>query len=153
MTVHSWQKVWREGFAPQISDAGLEALKEALITDDPRLIQGATCSPPPLPCVADWPVEGGCAITYCGWQGDHLPTVEKVEDYFAQRCLEANQLLGEPAACLWFLNWFDDTPRGQMRTELLAEVRRSLRERESHGQETQAEDAPGGVGAALDTRD
>ena len=34
-----------------------------------------------------------------------------------------SERLGEPAACRWFLNWFDDTPRDQMRRELLAEVK------------------------------
>jgi hypothetical protein len=127
--MESWQKVWREGLAPQISTAGLESLREALVLDDPRLLQGATTSPPPLPCVQEWPVEGACGLGYCGWQGDELESVAEVEEYFAQKCFEADQILGEPAACRWFLNWFDETPRGQMRRLLLAEVNRSLAQR------------------------
>jgi hypothetical protein len=129
--MESWQKVWREGLAPQVSTAGLEALRAALVSDDPRLLQGATTSPPPLPCVQEWPVEGACGLGFCGWQGEHLESVAEVEEYFAQKCFEADQLLGEPAACRWFLNWFDETPRGQMRRLLLAEVNRTLAQRQA----------------------
>ena len=57
--MESWRKVWREGFAPVLSTAGLQALRKALTADDTRLIQGSTSSPPPLMCVQDWPVEAG----------------------------------------------------------------------------------------------
>ena len=127
--MESWQKVWREGVAPLLSTASLDALQSALLDDDGRLLQGATTSPPPLQCVQDWPCEGACAIGYCGWQGDGLETVAEVEEFFAQMCFEVDQRLGEPAACRWFLNWFDETPRGQMRDQLLPEVRRVLAER------------------------
>jgi hypothetical protein len=127
--MESWRKVWREGLAPQISTAGLEALRSALLNDDPRLLQSATTSPPPLQCVQDWPVDGACGLGYCGWQGDGLETVAEVEEYFARSCFECDQLLGEPAACRWFLNWFDETPREEMRQLLLAEVNRSLAQR------------------------
>jgi hypothetical protein len=127
--MESWRKVWREGLAPQISTAGLEALREALVSDDSRLLQGATTSPPPLQCVQDWPVEAACGLSYCGWQGDGLESVAEVEDYFAQRCFEADQILGEPAACRWFLNWFDETPRDEMRRLLVAEINRLLAQR------------------------
>ena len=50
--MENWRKVWREGVAPLLSAAGLEALRRALVTDDGRLLQGATTTPPPLPCVA-----------------------------------------------------------------------------------------------------
>jgi hypothetical protein len=127
--MESWRKVWREGLAPQISTAGLEALREALVNDDARLLQGATTSPPPLQCVQDWPVEAACGLSYCGWQGDGLESVAEVEDYFAQLCFEADQVLGEPAACRWFLNWFDETPRDEMRRLLIAELNRTLAQR------------------------
>ena len=125
----SWRKVWRDGVAPLISAAGLEALRRALSEDDVRLLQGATTSPPPLQCVQDWPVEAACGLSYCGWQGDGLESVAEVEDYFAQRCFEADQILGEPAACRWFLNWFDETPRDEMRRLLVAEINRLLAQR------------------------
>jgi hypothetical protein len=122
----SWQHVWRNGLAPLLSRESLDALHAALVSDDPRLLQGVTTSPPPLPSVADWPVEGACAIGFCGWQGDGLVTVGEVEDYFARLCHEADNLLGEPAGCRWFLNWFDETPREEMRRLLLIEVERWL---------------------------
>jgi hypothetical protein len=127
--IESWRMVWREGFAPVLSTAGLVALQQALRSDDHRLTQGSTTTPPPLMCVQDWPVEAACALGFCGWQGEDLETVGEVEEFFARACFEADERLGEPAACRWFLNWFDDTPRDQMRKLLLDEVERVLAER------------------------
>lgn len=120
--METWRLVWRDGFAPAISTAGLVALRDALAGDDRRLTQGSTTTPPPLVCVQDWPCEAACAAAFCGWQGEGLETVGQVEEFFATLCYQADQRLGEPAACRWFLNWFDDTPRDAMRRELLAEV-------------------------------
>lgn len=127
--MESWRSVWREGFVPVLSDRSLEALRDALVIDDPRLQQGVTTTPPPLMCTQDWAVEAGCAISYCGWQGENLPLVMNVHKYFADKCEEADQRLGQRAACRWFLNWFDETPRDQMRTELLAEIDLALEAR------------------------
>ncbi len=127
--MESWRKVWRDGLAPLISTEGLEALRSALSNDDARLLQGATTTPPPLQCVQDWPVEAACALGYCGWQGEGLESVAEVEEYFARLCFEVDQRLGEPAACRWFLNWFDETPRDEMRGLLLGEVNRTLAQR------------------------
>ncbi|MCX7664984.1 MAG: hypothetical protein N2112_05510 [Gemmataceae bacterium] len=128
--MESWRTVWREGFAPSLSTAGLEALREALINHSEELSQGSTTTPPPLMCVQDWPVEAACAVGYCGWRGEGLETVGEVEEYFARCCFEADQRLGEPAACRWFLNWFDDTPREEMCAELLSEVELELERRQ-----------------------
>jgi hypothetical protein len=111
----------------------------ALTRDDPRLLQGATTSPPPLQCVQDWPVEAACALGFCGWQGEKLHTVAQVEEFFARACFEADQRLGEPAGCRWFLNWFDETPRPEMRRLLLVEVQRTLAQRlANQAQESQS---------------
>jgi len=120
--MESWKHVWRNGFAPTLSTAGLTALRSALKANDARLTQGSTTTPPPLMCVQEWPVEGACALGFCGWQGEGLETVGEVEEFFARTCFEADRALGEPAACRWFLNWFDDSPRDRMRAELLDEV-------------------------------
>ena len=88
--------------------------------------------------VLDWPVEGACVVGYCAWQGDGLETVGEVEEFFARVCFEADQRLGEPAAVRYFLNWFDDTPRDEMRRELLDEVNRTLAERFLPGAEPAA---------------
>ena len=125
----SWRKVWREGLAPLLSNAALDALQRALSDDDARLLQGSTTAPPPLQCVQDWPVEAACAVGFCGWQGEGLETVAEVEEFFARTCFEIDRRLGEPAACRWFLNWFDETPREEMRADLLAEVERTLVQR------------------------
>lgn len=124
--MESWRTVWREGFVPLLANQHLEALRDALANDDARLTQGSTTTPPPLMCVQDWPVEAACALGFCGWQGDELETVGQVHQFFARACFEADQRLGGPAQCRWFLNWFDDTPRDEMRRELLSEVERTL---------------------------
>ena len=129
--MESWRKVWREGIAPQLSDEALDALRLALTHDDARILQGATSTPPPLACVQDWPVEAACVLGYCGWQGEGLETVAEVEEFFARTCYEADRLLGEPAAVRWFLNWYDETPREEMRRQLLAEVSHALARRRS----------------------
>jgi hypothetical protein len=139
--MESWRKVWREGLAPQLSPAGLEALRRALLGDDARLIQGATTTPPPLQCVQDWPVEAACVLGYCGWQGDGLESVAEVEEFFARLCFQADQRLGEPAACRWFLNWYDETPREEMRRLLLAEVNRSLAQWQSEHKNEAGQDS------------
>jgi hypothetical protein len=122
----AWQKCFREGFAPQLSTRALEALRAALASDDERLITGATTSPPPLQACAKWPVEAACPIGLSGWQGEGLTTVGQVEEYFARMCYETDRRLGEPAACRYFLNWVDDTPRDEMRQALVHEVLRAL---------------------------
>ncbi|VTS05427.1 hypothetical protein [Tuwongella immobilis] len=127
--MESWKLVWRKGFAPCLSTTGLMALREALIQDDHRLTQGTTTTPPPMMCVSEWPVEGACALGYCGWQGEGLTTVTEVEEFFARTCYEADVRMGEPAGCRYFLNWFDDTPRAEMLRDLLEEVERTLSER------------------------
>ncbi|HVK15764.1 MAG TPA: hypothetical protein VM533_02385, partial [Fimbriiglobus sp.] len=63
--MESWRIVWRDGFVPVIATTGLTALRDALRGDDPRLVQGATTTPPPLMCVQDWPVEAADALGYC----------------------------------------------------------------------------------------
>lgn len=130
--MEAWRRIWREGIAWQLPDEHLWALRKALLADDQRLIQGATTSPPPLQCVQDWPVEAACLLGYCGWQGDGLATVGEVEAFFANACFDCDERVGEKAACHWLLNWFDDTPRNEMRRLLLEEVVRSLEERRAH---------------------
>ncbi len=125
----AWQRVWRAG-ASLLPTAGLEALAVALETDDPRLLQGATTSPPPLRVVEDWDVEAACLVGFCHWQdGTGKTTVHDVEEMFAKWAFAVDQVLGEPAGCRWFLQWADETPRDQMRAALLPEIRRELARR------------------------
>ncbi len=127
--MESWRLVWRDGFAPALSTRGLEALRDALRDDDPRLIQRGTSLPTADAGPGGAEVEAACALGFCGWHADSLVTVDEVGEFFARACFEADQRLGEPAACRWFLSWFDGTPRDEMRRELLAEVERALGDR------------------------
>jgi len=138
--MESWRKVWREAVAPVLSSNSLESLRRGLATNDARLLQGATTTPPPLACVRDWPVKAACALGYCGWQGEGLESVAEVEEFFARLCCEIDNRLGERAGCRWFLNWFDETPRAEMRRLLLAEVNRALAEREADEEPAYAEE-------------
>lgn len=121
-----WRNAWREGFAKVLPTEGMMCLAMALKTDQPSLTQGSTTTPPPLVSNQLAFVEGCCAIGFCGWQGESIRLVGDLEEFFAKCCFEADQLLGGPAECRWFLNWFDDTPRAEMRRELLAEVHREI---------------------------
>lgn len=128
--MEAWRRVWRVGFAPLISTEGLESLREALSNDDPRIIQDATCSPPPLQCVEDWPVESTCPIAWTGWKGESDMSVGEVNDHFDSVCFAVDQAIGEPASTRFFLNWWDESPREVVFKELLAEVELALAERQ-----------------------
>lgn len=129
--MESWRLVWRNGFVPALSTPALEALKTALEMDVNELVQGKTTIPPPLYAVSDWIVEAACAIGYCGWRGERLNKVGEVEEYFARLCHEADMRIGGPGECRYFLNWFDETPREDMRKNLLDEVNFAIIAREA----------------------
>jgi hypothetical protein len=124
--MEKWRRTWRQGVGPALLLPGLEALRAALLTDDPRLIQGHTVEPPCTPTVQDWPVEKACAIGFCGWQGLGLETVGEVDHYFAMMASIIDKRMGSASACRHFFEWFDETPREVMRCELLPEVNRSI---------------------------
>jgi hypothetical protein len=127
-TVELWRHTWRLS-VPLLSTPGLEALREAIVTDDPRLQQCGTTTPPPVASVLDWPVEGACAWGYCGWRGDGLKTVGEVQDFFAAVAVETGKRFGEESACRHFTQAFDEWPREVMRANLLPEVELALAER------------------------
>ena len=117
-------------FAVQLPLAGLVSLKTALEKDDPRLLQAQTISPPPLQCVEEWPVEGACALAWAAASG--APSSYRVGDLemlFAEVCWTASTTAGDPAAVRYFLNWYDECDRQEMRRELLAEVQLALNNR------------------------
>lgn len=109
--MESFRLVLREGFLPQWSTETLERALVLLEKDDPFLTQGSTCTPPPLMCVQDWRVEACDLIGFCSIPNAREATVGEVEEGFARSCFEADQRLGEPAACRWWLNHWDDSPR------------------------------------------
>jgi hypothetical protein len=124
-----WRIIWRDGFAPSLSTRGLNALRDGLRNDDPRLRQGVTTFPEARPRHLDYPCEGSCALGFAAWQGDDRASVGQVAEFFDLCCWEADDRLGQPAACRDFLNWHDDTPRDEMRADLLAEVELELSHR------------------------
>lgn len=117
-----WVDVFRDGLCPLLDDRHLAALADALECNDPRLIQGYTTDPCPWQGAQDFPAEGACLIGFCAF-ADGLTTVQAVQDYFAESCYRIDMAMGEPAACRWLLNWFDNASRDEMRAALLAEVR------------------------------
>jgi hypothetical protein len=127
--MENWRRVWRDGIAPQLSREGLESLRDALLRDDGSILQGATTRPPPLQCVQDWEVEAACALSWVGWKVLGLSTVGEVEEWFARSCLEADRRLNESVGIHYFLNWFDETPREEMRKLLSEEITNNLSER------------------------
>lgn len=130
--MESWRLVWRLGMQPSLPTAGLRRLLQFLRNDDKRWVQGATTSPPPLMVVRDWPIEAGDAIAIAAVD-DFDCTVGEAEEAFARVCFECDQRLGEPAACRWQLNWHDDSPRDEVRRELIAEVELELARRDLTG--------------------
>jgi hypothetical protein len=119
--LQAWQRCWRDGIVPQLSTRALQALRQGLLCDDKRILQGATCSPAPLACVADWEPEAADAISYALWLGDGYGTIGQLEDQFALVCMRASETLGEPTGCRYFLSWWDEQPRDVARQQLLIE--------------------------------
>ena len=137
-----WRRVFRQGVAPSLSTAGLRALRIALFRDDSRLIQGVTVGVPnatgsasfafwsPVYAISPSPSQGACPIGLVGWLGDGLETAAEVHDYFADVARVCDELTGEECSMRHFTQFVDDTPRDQMRAQLLAEVDRVLNERD-----------------------
>ena len=116
--MEKWRKVWRKGFKPLLNESALKALKKALEENDPKLIQGMIVVPfyslNKIKCV--------CPIAYCGWIGDNLSTVEEVNEFFSRMCFECGERMGEPSACRYFLNFWDENPKEEVRKLLLEEL-------------------------------
>lgn len=125
----AWRKFWREGLSPLLGTSALHSLAAALERDDPRLMQNGTTWPPASDVTSLEAVQAACAIGWCAWHDEGLQTVGAVDHRFQQLCQAADERLGERAACRFFLNWFDETPRAEMRQQLLAETLRTLRQR------------------------
>ncbi len=123
--MEAWKEVFRYGIVPLLTKENLLALKKGIEEDDPNLIQGATCIPPPINCVEDWPVEACCALSYIGWKSG-LELVREVEEFFARICSYVDQKLGEPAIIRWFLKAWDDNPREKVFSEVLEEINLAL---------------------------
>ena len=128
-----WKTVWRDGLAPQFSRAALESLRDALIRDDPALIQGGTVKRKLKPGEPYEPIDFGapcdlaCVIGWCGWKGHGATTKGEVVEFVERSSKEADRRLGRHTAMMQFVDWVDGTPRDEMRRELLVEVEASLK--------------------------
>jgi len=122
--VPEWQRVFANGFAPQLGIAGLAALQEALEKDDPTLIQGLTARPTIDGEYPDAPIEAACAIGFGGWKSLGFEHINEIEEFFGKACFDCDAIMGEPCSSRHFLNWFDDQPREKMIAELLPVVRK-----------------------------
>ncbi len=140
MSSPNWLEVWRKGFAPQISTEALIGLRDAWERDDPRILQGKTTTP--LRYVQDWPVEGACSTAYCaavsnggfainddGSVNKNAATVAECEEFFGRVCFKCDQIMGEPAACAFYLNFHDESPREEVRQSMIAELNDELQRR------------------------
>jgi hypothetical protein len=124
--MNSWQKVFRDGIAPQLSTRSLEELIKALSRNDPALLQGQTTDPPPCPENDPSPVAAACPIALAGWRGERLRSVAEVEEFFARVVFQAGNALGEPTAVRSFFQFTDTADRQTFLRELRAEVDRAL---------------------------
>ncbi len=126
--MEAWRTVLRTGFLPFMPTKGLLAVQRALASDDPRLVQKATTIPLPMQYVMEWPVEGADFISFVYWQGCETDgSVGSIERAFASACYNADQALGEPASCHWFLNYWDEAEdRHALFSGMLDEVNQEL---------------------------
>jgi len=115
-----WQRVFRDGIAPQLSTTALLALVNALEAKDETIVRGVGCLPKPTPANADETVTAADAACYAIWRGYGVNKVGDLEERFAQLTFECDQLVGEPAGCRYFLNWWDDTELDTTRPQLAA---------------------------------
>lgn len=119
-----WRQVFRDGIAPQLTDADLDLLAQLLADDDPRLLQGET--------VRVWEdrLTGACALAAVGWLGRGLERRVNVEIFFTDVCEEADRLMGAADVVSWFTaEFWDSRPRQEVFAELYDEVSRERERR------------------------
>lgn len=121
-----WREVWADGLADQLPTDGLIALRDALVRDDPRLLQGATCQPSAAyRSTRHLHVECACPVAYTLWRTGFW-TVGSLERAFHAALMAADREIGRERALSSFLCWCDDTPRDAMREQLLDVVEATI---------------------------
>ena len=136
-TLPEWKQVFRQGFAPNLSLDGLHALRDALISEDKRLINRQTTRPPPIQYNYDLPVECACPIGFTvvtDLGGFGKATVGEVENRFGELCFKADRYMGCPGACAGFLNQIDCWAVSDMWSVLLPEVELAIAQRKGTAQ-------------------
>lgn len=122
--METWRRAWREGVVPQTSTRGLIALANGLADNDKRLMQGISIR------VRGSSIKSACALAYIGWQGEGLESVAEVMGFFWNIYFSIDLRLDRTVRCRHFLEWFDETPRKEMRYEMIKEVELALFDRE-----------------------
>lgn len=120
------RRVFAEGFAPLMSWEHLMSLHDALADGCDWLLQNATTQPPCTQETMDALCRSACAIAFGGLGS----SVGYAESEYSRLCYECDCRLGEPAACRYFLDWYDGASREVMRGELLTLVNKELRHRQ-----------------------
>lgn len=131
-----WRLAWRDGIAPALLNPELEALRDALATNDDALIQGLTCA-----CDSWGRVYKACAIGLAAWRGRGLQSEREIESAFSKTAQATKvRLVHAPHEGTWndFLTWFDMGDTKEVFPQLLAEVELSLAERARPRGEPQA---------------
>jgi hypothetical protein len=138
-----WPEIFHAGIAPRLGREGLQALAEALERDSSELIQGETVHPDLNTTWREEECTGACALAYPLWKTLELFSIGNTEREFTQLCIKVDNQMGAGAA-MRFVLWFDETPRPEMRRELLREVRRAI-EHESQPADPRGRPAKGGA--------
>jgi hypothetical protein len=126
--MRDWQRSWR-AFSERFSTEALQSLANALASDNPAIIQGATVIPFPAECEGPEPPEGCDPVVWCLWAGGGHRTVLDLFRAFWDACNHADEWVGQRYACADFTGWWDETPRAEAVAELLNEVRDEIQRR------------------------
>lgn len=125
--LEAWQVCWRGGLADALPTEGLVALRDALVNDDPALIQGQTVAPIPF-LSPNAKTTGCCPISYCGWRAFGLDATADVYAFYHAAYYRRNGY-GYENGSRDFTEFVDGTPRDEMRKRLVVEVNRTLKQR------------------------
>ncbi len=118
--VEVWRMNWRNEIARLFSDKALEALRTAILTDDPKLIQRQTVA-------SDDGVEisGACGLAFGVWAEEKVCGPHDLLERFEAK-------FGLCRVNIWpFVSWYDSAPRHLMRSEFVSEIHRELRARKA----------------------
>lgn len=122
--MEAWREDWREKIAPKLTAAGLTALRDALLTQDPALIQGRTVLPTGKYDKGHLPIEACCGVGYGVWKGEGLTTLQEVWKRWEEICIPA----GKPAV-RGFIGYWDRTPLDEIARDLVPEIELALANR------------------------
>ena len=125
---------WKKSFA-HIADVcgvpALQVLRTAVSENYCSLIQGTTVAYEPATNPGDRTVCGACAVGYMYWKADDMDFADDVEEAVAATFSEVAKKAGWDRAPDLFTNWYDETPRDEMRRELLPVIDANIRRLEA----------------------